>query len=251
MNRIRALPLRACARARRCCSRPAAERRRRRRTRSRSSTETFSNPTPIKSGNFDLDFKIETNGGESPGTLEVKLGGKFQSQASGSVPAVRLRRLARAESGSQTLSGSGGLTSTGDRAFVNIQGTEYAVPAAALRRVHLHLRAAPGPERLEPAGTGLLQSAQHRPGQVAHRSEERGHRGRRGHQDDPHLRQGERPADRRRPEDDRPGRRQRGGERRRSASSTSSTASIQSGDVDVNSGQRRQAASPASGSAST
>ena len=34
-------------------------------------SETFSNPTPIKSGNFDVDFKIETNGGESPGTVEA------------------------------------------------------------------------------------------------------------------------------------------------------------------------------------
>ena len=33
-------------------------------------TQTFSNPTPIKSGNFDLDFKIEANGGDSPATFE-------------------------------------------------------------------------------------------------------------------------------------------------------------------------------------
>jgi hypothetical protein len=90
--------------------------------------ETFSNPTPIKSGNFDLDFKIETNGGDNPGTLEVKLGGRFQSQAPDQLPQFDFDVSLRAESGSQTLSGSGGLTATGDRAFVNIQGTEYAVP---------------------------------------------------------------------------------------------------------------------------
>jgi len=91
-------------------------------------TQTFSNPTPIKSGNFDLDFKIEANGGESPGTLEVKLGGQFQSQDPGQFPQFDFDVSLRAESGSQTFSGSGGLTATGDRAFVNIQGTEYAVP---------------------------------------------------------------------------------------------------------------------------
>jgi hypothetical protein len=91
-------------------------------------TETFSNPTPIKSGNFDLDFKIETNGGENPGTLEVKLGGRFQSPAPDRFPEFDFDVSLRAESGSQTFSGSGGLTATGNRAFVNIQGTEYTVP---------------------------------------------------------------------------------------------------------------------------
>jgi hypothetical protein len=90
--------------------------------------ETFSNPTPIKSGNFDLDFKIEANGGDNPGTVEVKLGGQFQSQAAGQFPQFDFDVSLRAESGSQTFSGSGGLTVTGNRAFVNIQGTEYAVP---------------------------------------------------------------------------------------------------------------------------
>jgi hypothetical protein len=91
-------------------------------------TETFSNPTPIRSGNFDLDFKVEANGGDSPGTLEVKLGGQFQSQAADQFPQFDFDVSLRAESGSQTFSGSGGLTATGDRAFLNIQGTEYAVP---------------------------------------------------------------------------------------------------------------------------
>jgi hypothetical protein len=91
-------------------------------------TETFSNPTPIKSGNFDVDFKVEANGGDSPGTVEVKLGGQFQSQATNQFPQFDFDVSLRAESGSQTFSGSGGLISTGDQAFVNIQGTEYAVP---------------------------------------------------------------------------------------------------------------------------
>jgi hypothetical protein len=91
-------------------------------------TQTFSNPTPIKSGNFDLDVKVEANGGDSPGSLEVKLGGQFQSQAPGQFPQFDFDVSLRAESGSQTISGSGGLTAAGGRAFVNIQGTEYAVP---------------------------------------------------------------------------------------------------------------------------
>jgi hypothetical protein len=91
-------------------------------------TQTFSNPTPIESGNFDLDLKVESNGGASPGTFEVKLGGQFQGQSANQFPQFDFDVSLRAESGSQTVSGSGGLTSTGSKAFVNIQGTEYSVP---------------------------------------------------------------------------------------------------------------------------
>ena len=92
---------------------------------------------------------------------------------------------------------------------------------------------------------GLLQSAQHQPGRLAHRPEERGHRGRRGPEDDPHLRQGERPADRRRPEDDRQGRRQRRWATSTSASSTSSTSIDPVGRRRRQHGRERQAASQA------
>ena len=91
-------------------------------------TETFDNPTSIKSGNFDLDVKIETSGGDNPGSLEVKLGGSFQSPAPGQFPEFDFDLSYHGDSGSQTSSGSGGLTATGDTAFINIQGTEYAVP---------------------------------------------------------------------------------------------------------------------------
>jgi hypothetical protein len=91
-------------------------------------TETFSNPTPIRSGNFDLVLKLQTHGGDAPGTLEVKLGGHFQSQSPGQFPRFDFDVSARAESGSETISRSGGLTATGDRAFLDIQGTVYEVP---------------------------------------------------------------------------------------------------------------------------
>jgi hypothetical protein len=119
-------------------------------------SQTFSNPTPIKSGNFDLDFKIETNGGESPGTVEVKLGGQFQSQAPDQFPQFDFDVSLRAESGSQTFSGSGGLTATGGRAFVNIQGKEYAVPQQLYDRftsIYARLQSQNGSN----PQTGLLQ----------------------------------------------------------------------------------------------
>jgi hypothetical protein len=90
--------------------------------------ETFSNPTPIRSGVLDLDVKAQTSGGESPGTLEVKLGGRFQGQGDGQFPLFDFDLSVKAESGSQNITGSGGLTSTGDAAFVKVNGTEYSVP---------------------------------------------------------------------------------------------------------------------------
>jgi hypothetical protein len=119
-------------------------------------TETFSNPTPIRSGNFDLILKLQTHGGDNPGTLEVKLGGNFQGQATGQFPQFDFDVSLRAESGSETISGSGGLTATGDRAFVNIQGNEYAVPQQLYDRftsayAQLQSRDGPSPQ------AGLLQ----------------------------------------------------------------------------------------------
>jgi hypothetical protein len=89
--------------------------------------QTFSNPTSIQSGTFDLDLRVETTGGDSPGKLEVKLGGPFQSQP-GALPKFDIDVSLKAEGGSQSFSGTGGLTATGSDAFVNFQGTDYAVP---------------------------------------------------------------------------------------------------------------------------
>jgi hypothetical protein len=92
--------------------------------------QTFSNPTPIRSGTFDLDLRIETSGGQEAGKFEAKLGGRFQGQGPGRLPKFDFDVSLSGEGGSQTFSGSGGLTSTGQSAFVKYQGTEYAVPQA-------------------------------------------------------------------------------------------------------------------------
>lgn len=90
--------------------------------------QTFSNPTSIQSGTFDLDFRIETSGGDNPGSFEAKLGGKFAGQGSDQFPKFDIDASVKGEGGSQSFSGTGGLISTGDQAFVNFQGTDYAVP---------------------------------------------------------------------------------------------------------------------------
>jgi hypothetical protein len=90
--------------------------------------QTFDNPTSIQSGTFDLDLRLETSGGDNPGNFEVKLGGKFASQGPDQFPKFDVDASIKAESGSQSLSRSGGLTSTGDQAFINYEGTDYVVP---------------------------------------------------------------------------------------------------------------------------
>ena len=84
--------------------------------------------TSIHSGTMDLDLRIETSGGDNPGKIEAKLGGKFQNRGANQFPEFDLDLSLHAEGGSQNLSGTGGLTTTGDQAFVNFQGTDYAVP---------------------------------------------------------------------------------------------------------------------------
>jgi hypothetical protein len=92
--------------------------------------ETFSNPTSISSGTFDLDVRIETSGGEDPGKFEAKLGGPFQSRGASEFPLFDIDVSLKAEGDSADFSGAGGLISVGNEAFVNFQGTEYAVPRA-------------------------------------------------------------------------------------------------------------------------
>ena len=91
--------------------------------------QTFSNPTSIHSGTFDLDIRLETSGGDQPGKLEAKLGGKFEGRGPDEFPLFDFDVSLHGE-GAQSFSGSGGLISTGNEAFVNFQGTEYAVPRA-------------------------------------------------------------------------------------------------------------------------
>jgi hypothetical protein len=89
--------------------------------------ETFQNDESIDSGTFDLDLNVDASGGDNAGSLEAKIGGPFQGRQ-GQFPQFDVDISLKAEGGSQNLSGSGGLASTGDTAFVSFQGTDYSVP---------------------------------------------------------------------------------------------------------------------------
>jgi hypothetical protein len=119
--------------------------------------ETFQKDKSIQSGTFDLDVKIVANGGDNAGRFEAKLGGPFQGQAD-KFPQFNIDVSLKAEGGSQDFFGTGGLTSTGEAAFVNFQGTEYAVDQELFDQfisTYTQLQAQSGSQN---QGGGLLES---------------------------------------------------------------------------------------------
>ena len=88
-------------------------------------TKTFTGSKDVKSGNLDLQMKIEAQGGQADlnGPVSVSLSGPFQSEGDGRLPKFDLE--AAFEGGGQSI--KAGATSTGDKGFLSFQGTDYAV----------------------------------------------------------------------------------------------------------------------------
>jgi hypothetical protein len=91
-------------------------------------TATFANDETIDSGVFELTLDYSTEGGSDDGSINATVGGPFQG-SEGSFPSFDIEAEGELDSESQDISGNGGLTSTGDAAFVAFQGTEYEIPA--------------------------------------------------------------------------------------------------------------------------
>ena len=88
--------------------------------------DTFSGKKKVDSGKLDLSLKIDVQGGgsqELQGPITLSLTGPFQTQGKGKLPKFAID--AAFEGAGQNL--KAGVTSTGDKAFVNFQGTDYAV----------------------------------------------------------------------------------------------------------------------------
>jgi hypothetical protein len=86
--------------------------------------ETFSNDQQVESGNLDVKVKIEAQGSSQlQGPVTVSLKGPFQSEGDKKLPQFSFD--ASFEGAGQTF--AAGITSTGDKGFVNFQGTDYAV----------------------------------------------------------------------------------------------------------------------------
>jgi hypothetical protein len=89
--------------------------------------ETANSLGSITSGVADVELNLDIEGGEQPGTVEVKAGGPFQG-GEGKFPQFAIDADINSDSSGDTVSFAGGLTSTGKQAFVNYKDTDYAVP---------------------------------------------------------------------------------------------------------------------------
>jgi hypothetical protein len=89
--------------------------------------ETFSGDKDIKSGRLDLALDASS---QDAGALKVKVAGPFQSRGEGKVPEVDID--ASFSGGGESI--DGGVTSTGDRGFVSLAGTDYEVSGPVWRQ---------------------------------------------------------------------------------------------------------------------
>jgi hypothetical protein len=89
--------------------------------------QTFSSDhESVKSGDVSLKFNVDVAGKQS-GSLDAELSGPFESQGQDQIPKLDFDVKADASGQGQNFNFEGGLTSTGDAAFVNYKGTDYEV----------------------------------------------------------------------------------------------------------------------------
>jgi hypothetical protein len=87
-------------------------------------SDTFKSNKNVKSGKLNLTLKVDAKGAQGVnGPVTLSVSGPFQSQGKGKLPKFDIS-FAFVGSGQNI---KAGLTSTGDKGFVNFQGTEYAV----------------------------------------------------------------------------------------------------------------------------
>ena len=99
--------------------------------------------TPIESADMTLDIEVELDGvDELQDPIEVGLTGPFDSTEDGRIPKLDLEITVQA----QGQSFNAGLTSTGDRAFVGFQGTDYEVDRQTVATLNRQLAASENEE---------------------------------------------------------------------------------------------------------
>jgi hypothetical protein len=94
--------------------------------------------SPIGSADVKLDIEVELDGVEElEDPIEISLTGPYDSRGDAELPSVDWDITVRA----QNQSFNAGLTSTGDRAFIGFQGTEYEVSRAAVAELRRQVAA--------------------------------------------------------------------------------------------------------------
>jgi hypothetical protein len=85
---------------------------------------TFSGQKKVDSGKLDLTLRIDAKGAQGVnGPITLKLGGPFQSEGKQKLPRFKIDFAF--EGAGQSI--KAGVTSTGQKGFVNFQGSDYAV----------------------------------------------------------------------------------------------------------------------------
>ena len=86
--------------------------------------DTFSGDKKIESGKIDLALKLDVQGGGAvQGPVNIKIAGPFESQGAKKLPKLDIQ--ASVEGAGQSL--KAGVTTTGEKGFVNFNGTDYVV----------------------------------------------------------------------------------------------------------------------------
>ena len=86
------------------------------------------------SGVLDITLDVDSSGGQA-GKLTAEVEGPFQSNGTGTLPSVDFDVTASVDSGSSNFDFKGGLTVTGDGAFVGFEGNEYQLDDATFQAV--------------------------------------------------------------------------------------------------------------------
>ncbi|MCL4287422.1 MAG: hypothetical protein KJ006_07235 [Thermoleophilia bacterium] len=92
----------------------------------------------VDSGVLDIELDVAASGegaGEMPIDLSAELGGPFQSNGPGELPSVDFELSASVDAGGMPLDLDGGLTLTGDGAWVGFEDAEYQLDDATFREL--------------------------------------------------------------------------------------------------------------------
>lgn len=86
----------------------------------------------VESGVLDLSLDVESTG-DQPGTLTASVQGPFRSNGSGTLPSLDFGVKAGIDSGATSLDFDGGLTISGDGAYIGFSGQEYQLDDASFK----------------------------------------------------------------------------------------------------------------------
>ncbi len=121
--------------------------------------QTFSGDNEkVDSGNLSIKFNVDASGGGG-GNIDAELSGPFENQGEGKVPKFDVSVTASGSGEGDDFSFDGGLTSTGDAAFVAYKGTDYEVDQSLFDQFKQQIESAAGQQGQNEQSTQQLLDA--------------------------------------------------------------------------------------------